>query len=183
VIGDAYTLVCGNPERLTIGTIYWKPGAERTDEFNLPGEWGIGDDDQEPTCWQPVTVDTVFAFDDPDCWDVDSVDFIVGTTNPLAFYQREAWAGFDPQNDDYDYETIQESYEETCAAHIRALIGDAIPAKFDLWDIIAKMEDQQARITSIRYHYPPRSKGNKASPIAITARNSAGERKRLKLVA
>ena len=82
-----------------------------------------------------------------------------------------------------DYDTIRDSYAESCAAYIRTLIGDAIPAKFDLWNIMAKMQDQQARITSIRYHYPPRSKGNRASPIAITVRNSAGERKLLKLVA
>ena len=183
MIGEAYTLICGNTDRLKIGTIWWKPGVERADAFNLPGEWGIGHNDQEPRCWQPVTAATVFTFNDPVCWDVDDVDFIVGTTDPLAFYRDEAWAGFDPENEDYDYDTIRDSYAESCAAYIRTLIGDAIPAKFDLWDIMAKMQNQQARITSIRYHYPLPSKGNRASPIAITARNSAGERKRLKLVA
>ncbi len=184
MIGDAYTLECGNRDRLTIGTIYWRPGPRRADEFNLPGEWGISDDDQEPSAWQPVTAATVFAFDEGDCWDVDSVDFVVGTSDPLKFYQDEAWAGFDPQHDDHDYDEIHESYEESCAAHVRALIGDAIPADFDILDIQAKMQTKEARITSIRYHYPRRSKAQPyVRPIAITARNSAGEKKRLKLVA
>jgi hypothetical protein len=184
MLGAAYTLKCGNSERLMTGTIYWKPGPKLADVFNVPGEWGIGDDGQEPTIWQPVTAATVFAFNDPDSWDVDSVKFIVGTTNPLGFYQTEAWAGFDPQNDDYDYDQIQESYAASCMAHIRALIGDAIPADFDIFDIQANMQTKEARITSIRYHYPRHSKAQRhVKPIAITARNSAGEKKRLKLVA
>jgi hypothetical protein len=99
-----------------------------------------------------------------------TVDFIVGTTTPLAFYQNEVWAGFDPQNDDYDYDQIKESYEEACAVHIRALIGDAIPAKFDLWEIRAKMQDQQARITSIRYHGPQQRRGAQATAAPPTDR-------------
>ena len=84
----------------------------------------------------------------------------------------------------HDYEQIRDAYAESCAAHIRKLIGDAIPAKFELREIMSRMQDQQARITSIRYHYPPGTGArHKTSPIAITARNSAGERKRLKLVA
>ena len=184
MIGAAYTLVSGNPDRLRIGTIYWKPGPARTDAFNQPGEWGTSDDGQAPTSWQPVTAATVFAFDEPDCWDVDTVGFVVGTTDPLSFYQNEAWAGFDPQHDDCDYDQIHDSYEESCAAHIRALMGDAIPVDFDVFDIQAKMANTQARITSVRYHYPPRSMARPhVSPIAITARNSDGEQKRLKLVA
>ncbi len=182
--GQAYTLLDGNAERLAIGTIWWRPGAERDDEFYLPGEWGINFSNREPENWQPISVSTVFAFNDPSCWDVDDVDFVVGTSDPLAFYHNQAWAGFDPHNDDYDYEQIRDAYAESCVAHIRKLIGDAIPAKFELREIMSRMQDQQARITSIRYHYPPGTGAmHKTSPIAITARNSAGERKRLKLVA
>jgi len=150
----------------------------------MPGEWSIRLSNGEPASWEPVTISTVFALNDPSCWDVDDVDFVVGTSNPLAFYQNEAWAGFDSQNDDDDYDQIRASYEETCAAHIRKLIGDAIPAKFDLCDIMRTMQEPTARITSLRYHYPRRTKAmQNTSPIAITVRNSAGERKRLKLVA
>jgi hypothetical protein len=183
MVGEGYTLLDGNIERLEIGTLWWKPGSARDDELHLPGAWGIRLSNGEPASWKPVTISTVFALNDPSCWDVDAVDFVVGTSNPLTFYQNEAWAGFDPQNDD-DYDQIRDSYEETCAAHIRKLIGDAIPAKFDLCDIMRTMQEPTARITSIRYHYLPGTKTmQNTSPIAITVRNSAGERKRLKLVA
>ena len=43
------------------------------------------------------------------------------------------------------------------------------------------MQDKRSRILSVHYHYPPRQKGS-TTPIAITARNRAGQRKRLKLV-
>lgn len=176
----AYDLRCGNLARLQVGTFWWRPGPARPDAFHEPGEWGISfTPDQEPATWHPVTHPPVYAFEAPARWDVADVEFIAGTTDPISFYRHEAWAGFDPDPDEASYDAIRDSYEESCAAAIRALIGAAIPGTFTLDDIRRHMPNPKSRIVRVEYHYPD---GQEVFPTEITAVDAQGQEKRLKLI-
>jgi len=86
-----------------------------------------------PAEWREISNHVVFAFNDPNNWDVDSVDFTVGGADPQDFYQTDAWAGFDPSNDQgRSREEMSESYRESCEREIRNLIGNAVPKNFSI---------------------------------------------------
>ncbi len=182
-----YELVLGDEHRLQTYDLYWKPAAARPDEFNEPGVWGLSATDAEPETWHAVTgVDTVFAFSDTSSYDPDEVDWVVGTTNARGFVRHEAWFAF-WASDEEDYERQEEQYGDVLSVWLRKLIGDCIPADFQHSHIQKMMPTPTARITSVQFHYARKKRGvnpdkDLRSPIAITARNAAGERKRLLLV-
>ena len=62
----------------------------------------------------------------PSGWDIEDVAWTVGTTDPLAFYQQGAGAGFDDEDEDGD----EDSYDASCTRVIRGLLGDALPQGF-----------------------------------------------------
>lgn len=183
----AYELVCGDESKLTIHNLFWKPGPERDDEFYQLGQWGLSALDAGPEEWKPVTgVQSVFAFNDCVSSDPDDVDWLVGTTDPQAFLDHQVWYAFAPSEEE-DYEPQRLCYETNVYAWLRSLIGDCVPTVFQPYHIMRQMPTTQSLIISIRFHYPKKKRGiqpaqDHRSPVAITARNKAGETKRLRLV-
>jgi hypothetical protein len=184
---SAYEVVCGDESKLPIHNLFWKPGPPREDAFYHLGEWGLSTIEAGPEEWKPVTgVQTVFAFNDCASSDPYDVDWLVGTTDPQAFLDHEAWYAFAPSEED-DYESQREAYDSNVYAWLRSLIGECIPTAFKTSDIMRQMPTKHSLITHVRFHYPRKKRGIKTtqenrSPIAITARNKAGEKKRLRLV-
>ncbi len=121
----------------------------------------------------------VFSFTEASNWDVDSVDWTVGTTDFVAFLRNEAWAGFDPENDEHDGDEMQAAYEESVERLLREVIGNCVPFGFTTQDVQALMPTREARIRKVRYHY---GDGGRALPDGITATNAAGEAVRLRLL-
>ncbi len=103
----------------------------------------------------------------------------MGTNDPVAFLRSEAWAGFDPDNDEHDRDEMRAAYEESVERLLREVIGNCVPTKFCAADLQALMPTKEARIKTVRYHY---GDGERALPDGITATNAAGEEVRLRLL-
>ena len=194
-IGPAYQLGCGDVTRLTIGTLWWRPdGQPKHNWFYAPGQCGISyHDDAPPNTWLPITNSPVFVFTYASSYEAGDIDFVVGTNaDPLDFLQNEAWAGFEPHDDDDSYDSQEDSYRQSLDHLIRAIIGKCVPKDFNLLDIRAFLKDRSAPIVEIKYHFKsdghfvnPRTykrRGPAAmTPAEITAKTATGEKIRLKL--
>ncbi len=157
--GAAYELLAADDSRLQIQHLWWKPGAPipLPDGCSLifyeAGQWGLGTEGEPPTEWRDVGDQAVFTFNDTSNWDVESVGFTVGGADPQEFYRADAWAGFDPFNDDgRSYDEMSESYGESCEREIRKVIGNAIPRNFS-WDDLTRFVPEGERIVSFTPQY------------------------------
>ena len=93
------------------------------------GAWGTYP--EPPAEWREIENHVVFAFSNPNNWDVSNVDFTVGGADPQDFYQTDVWGGLDPQNGEgRSREEMPESYRGSCKREIRNLIGNAVPKNF-----------------------------------------------------
>lgn len=160
--GAAYKTLAAAEPRLQIHNLWWKPGALLSLPegcsliFHESGQWGLGTEHNPPAEWQKIGQQTVFTFNDPSNWDADDVDFTVGGALPQEFYEADAWAGFDPYNDDgRSYEEMSESYRQSCEREIRKLIGNAVPENFS-WDDLLKFIPEDKQITSLNLDYRSR---------------------------
>src|SRR5262245_11337308 len=96
--GAAYSVLEADESRLDIRHLWWKPGERIAlpsgcpQIFHKTGQWGLGTERVEPSEWREINNHVVFAFDDPNNWDVDNVDFTVGGADPQDFYQTDARA-------------------------------------------------------------------------------------------
>lgn len=183
MIGRCYRLEYGDTERLNIKTLWWKPGKKLNDNnrdfFHERGEWGIGTTHTPPTEWKPVDKESVFSFTESSNWEADLVDWTVGTNDIIGFLRNEAWAGFDPDNDDCDYEDMRDSYEKSIEHLMRAVIGNCIPYLFSVYDLKNFLPTKESRIEFVCYHYKD---DNHAMPEAVKAFNDCGESILLKLL-
>jgi hypothetical protein len=146
--GAAYKVMDADELRLDVRRLWWKPGEQVhvtngcPQIFREAGEWGLGMEHEPPTEWREVSNHVVFAFNDPNNWGVENVDFTVGGADPQDFYQTDAWGGFDPKNDQgRSYQEMSESYGESCEREIRNLIGNAVPKNFSLNDLLRFVPD------------------------------------------
>ncbi len=194
--GPAYILIQGDENRVSIGTLWWKPeGEPQHDWFYQPGQYGVSYDDAPPEEWLQITKGPVFTFNDPNSYDAGEVDFIVGTAaSPIEFLHKQVWAGFSP-DDERDYDPQQESYQNSIDDLIRSIIGNCVPRDFALYQISRFFKDQTTPIVSITYHYkiagkfvnprkiykPDAKQSGTPSPSEITVKSAAGEKIRLKL--
>lgn len=178
LVGKCYALKHGDPKRLKVESLWWKPGKVVREFFHEPGEWGVGDCLRTPVEWHPVDQQPVFTFNDASNWDVGDVDWAVGTTDMVSFLRNESWAGFDYESDEHNYEVLQESYENSIDRVLREVIGNCVPVRFSVHDLQAFMPTKEARIQKVRYHY----EGQGVSPQEITVVNARGEEVRLKLL-
>lgn len=176
LVGKCYVLKHGDPARLKVESLWWKPGGRLREFFHEPGEWGLGAGDRPPTRWHAVGEGAVFSFTDASNWEVEAVDWTVGTKDIVSFLRHEAWAGFDPESDEHDYEELQGCYEESIERYLRRVIGKCVPVRFTVQDLQAFMPTKEARIQKVRYHYDGREG---ISPQEITAVNAKGEEMRL----
>ena len=186
----------GDENRVSIGTLCWKPeGEPQHDWFYQPGHYGISYDDKPPAEWLQITKGPVFTFNDPSNYDAGEVDFIVGTAdNPIDFLHNQVWAAFSA-DDERDYDPQQESYQSSIDDLIRSIIGNCVPRDFTLYQISRFFKDPTAPIISITYRYkvagkfvnprrvykPEAKQSGTMSPAEITVKSATGEKVRLKL--
>jgi hypothetical protein len=162
--GAAYKVMEADDSRLDIRRLWWKPGEQIQIEngcpqiFHKAGQWGLGTEQEPPVEWREINNHVVFAFNDPNNWDVDKVDFTVGGADPQDFYQTDAWEGFDPSNDQgRSREEMSESYQESCEREIRNLIGNAVPKNFS-WDDLLRFVPEGEQIIAVTPEYKSRRK-------------------------
>jgi hypothetical protein len=183
--GAAYEVLAADKSRLQVRHLWWKPGAQIPLPyscsliFHQAGQWGFGTEDDPPAEWNEVGDHAVFTFNDSSNWDVDSVDFTVGGADPQAFYQTDAWAGFDPDNDDgRSYEEMSDSYSESCEREIRKVIGNAIPENF-CWDDLLRFAPEGLQVAAITPEY---NSGRSRRPETVILTLSNDERVTLRLI-
>src|SRR5262245_46679328 len=117
--------------------------------FHKAGHWGLGTEKESPSEWREIDNHVVFAFRHPNNWDITNVDFTVGGADPQDFYQTDAWAGFNPHNDEgRSKEEMTESYRESCEREIRNLIGNAVPKNFS-WDDLLRFVPEGEQIIAV----------------------------------
>jgi hypothetical protein len=156
IITTNHTLQNGDKDRLEIGELYWKPGPKTAEPyFHETGEFGISFTARQlPSVWSPIISDTpVFCFEETSNYDVEEVDFTVGTANPIAFLQNEAWCAFSA-SDDSDYDPQQEAFGNSIDALIRKLKGNCVPRHFSLYDLEQFTNDNEA-VKQVVYRYHP----------------------------
>ncbi|MEP7341675.1 MAG: hypothetical protein ABI977_28340 [Acidobacteriota bacterium] len=185
MIGAAYEVLAADQSRLSIQHLWWKPGAQMSLPegcsliFHDAGQWGLSTEEKPPIEWRDVSNHVVFTFNDPSNWDVDSVDFTVGGADPQAFYQSDAWAAFDPTNDDgRSYEEMSESYQQSCEREIREIIGNAVPQDFSWGDLIGFVPEGE-KIVRLTPEYKGR-RNHKPETVSLSLSN--GEEVRLRVV-
>lgn len=123
-MGKCYTVKHGDRGRLKIESLWWKPGRVIRNFFHEPGECGIGTREAPPVEWHRVEQTTVFSFTDVSNWDVEAVDWIIGTAD-----------------------------DESIDRLLRTVIGNCVPFGFTTQDLQALMPTKEARIEVVRYHY------------------------------
>lgn len=119
--------------------LWWKPGAPITVNTNTTfcegGHWGLSDSSAvEPTAWHPVGQAPVLAVAETSNWDCTDPTFFVANVTPETFYKEYAWAGFDPNNDDYTHDHIYAEYDATIEREYLRIIK-AVPKNFKLSDL------------------------------------------------
>jgi hypothetical protein len=93
------------------------------------------------------------------------------SADPQDIYQTDAWAGFDPSNDQgHSHEGMSESYRESCEREIRNLIGNAVPKSFS-WDDLLRFVPEGEQIIAITPEYMSRRKDRHASLILLLSHN------------
>jgi hypothetical protein len=182
--GAAYKVMEADESRLDIRHLWWKPEERITfpsgchQIFYQAGQWGLGTIQEPPAEWREVSNHVVFAFSDPNNWDVDNVDFTVGGADPQDFYQADAWVGFDPSNDPgRSREEMSESYRESCEREMRNLIGNAVPKNFS-WDDLLRFIPDGEQIIAVTPEYKSRRKHR---PVSVMIILSNDEMVRLRL--
>jgi hypothetical protein len=171
--GAAYKVMDADDSRLDIRCLWWKPGEQIQIANGCPqffykvGQWGLGTEQEPPEEWREISNHVVFTFNDPNNWDVGQVDFTVGGADPQDFYQTDAWAGFDPSNDQgRSREEMSESYQESCEREIRNLIGNAVPKNFS-WDDLLRFVPEGEQIIAVTPEYKSRRKHRPAGVILL----------------
>ncbi len=171
--GAAYKVMEADESRLDVRHLWWKPGKQIALPSGCPqifykaGQWGLGTEREAPSEWREIDNHVVFTFDDPNNWDVDNVDFTVGGADPQDFYQTDAWAGFDPHNDQgRSREEMSESYRESCEREIRNLIGNAVPRNFS-WDDLLRFVPDGEQIIAFTPEYRSRRKHRPVSVVLL----------------
>ncbi len=171
--GAAYKVMDADDSRLDIRQLWWKPGEQIQIANGCPqifykaGQWGLGAEQEPPDEWREISNHVVFAFNNPNNWDIDKVDFTVGGADPQDFYQTDGWGGFDPNNDQgRSREEMSESYQESCEREIRNLIGNAVPKNFS-WDDLLRFVPEGEQIIAVTPEYKSRRKHRPAGVILL----------------
>ena len=171
--GAAYKVLEADESRLDIRHLWWKPGEQIPlpigwrQIFHKAGQWRLGTEQEPPEEWREISNHVVFTFNDPNNWDVDKVDFTVGGADPQDFYQTDAWAGFDPSNDQgRSREEMSESYQASCEREIRNLIGNSVPKNFS-WDDLLRFVPEGEQIIAVTPEYKSRRKHRPAGVILL----------------
>jgi hypothetical protein len=96
----------------------------------------------------------------------------------VAFYEREAFAGFDFEHDEYASDHLEDSYRESVEAAVREEIGDCVPQSFSARDLSRFLPTPGSRVAEVRYVY---ADGKSLSPGSVVVTGEQGERVTLTL--
>jgi hypothetical protein len=96
----------------------------------------------------------------------------------VAFYEREAFAGFDFEHDEYGSDHLEDSYRESVEAAVREEIGDCVPQSFSARDLSRFLPTPGSRVAEVRYVY---ADGKSLSPGSVVVTGEQGERVTLTL--
>ena len=137
--GELYFFDQGDQDRLPapMKLLWWKHEAALAEMGQIvePGEWGWGIGDAQPTEWQPVT-QPVMVVEDADNWNINNANFKFAGLTAVEFLRSNwPWLAFDSYHEDYDTETIEESFRESITATLREIDGNAIPPDFKYSDV------------------------------------------------
>lgn len=165
VLGQSvYALSHGNKERLSVQQLWWKPGARNEDFFVEAGEFMLGDTHNltvPATGWQPVGGDIVFAFENCENWDINSVDNLIvgvsgGIKSKIEFLDSDAWCIWSYENDDHDSDTMEIDYRRSLEAVKASLFKDCLPDDcLDLWRLMQYFPlESGERVTKLEFIYP-----------------------------
>ncbi|MFL6284470.1 MAG: hypothetical protein ACJ74Q_15100 [Pyrinomonadaceae bacterium] len=176
--GTAYRLSCGNPRRLDIRRVWWKPGAPIKEVFYEPGVWGLGHPGHEPAEWSPVTADNVFTFSQAANWELWDAEMTAHATDQFSFLRTYAWGAFDYDHDEASYNELHDSFESSIDWMIRRIIGRCLGTTFNVNEIVPFFERPDSRVETVTFIY-----GEQPTPAAINATSQHGETVELKLVA
>lgn len=176
--GPAYRLSSGDPKRLHIRRVWWRPGAHAKEVFYEPGVWGLGGPEQEPAEWSAVTADNVFTFSQPACWQLGDAEMTAHAADQIAFLRNYAWGAFSYDHDQASYDELHDSFESSIDWMIRRIIGNCLGTTFNVNEIIPFFERPGSRVETVSFVY-----GEDPTPTAISATSQHGETVELKLVA
>ena len=134
MIGDFYQMYNGNPARLSKRYLFWRVGEQLGERYFFgKGEYALGETgDIVPANFQPVTCEeNVFAFDSAQNWDIGECrDLAVGISggikDKLMFFDVEAWALWDSENDEASYDEMFDRFQDNLAVEKNALFEDTI---------------------------------------------------------
>ena len=165
VLGQSvYELVSGNKERLIVQQLWWKPGKDLEDFFVEAGEFTLCDKKLEiapETGWHAVGDDIVFAFENCENWDINSVDnLIVGVRDDIkskiVFLDSDAWCIWSYENEDNDSDTMETDYRRSLEAVKASLFKDCLPDNcLDLWRLMQYFPLASGeRVTKLEFIYP-----------------------------
>jgi hypothetical protein len=88
-------------------------------------------------------------------------------------------AGFDWEGSDSDYDTLRDSYEGSCAAARRALVGAPVPYCWTLQDLALALPQGSGRILTVTCEYDP---PHAPHPAAIRVATETGGEQRFRLL-
>jgi hypothetical protein len=161
--------------------LWWRPGA-LVDERHTTGlgQWGIGTTEMPPAHWFdfPKEIASVFVFEETEDWDATEVKWLIGTTDMVKFLEQYGWSAW-WWDDDEDYDRQQTSYEETLNTFIREYLGNAVPEKFEVNDLLRFFEPEAGRITHLELLYEE----SNLYPHGLTVTTEHGQEKYLRFYA
>jgi hypothetical protein len=114
-IGEPHELTC-KCTNTKVKQLIWKPGKKisnraRINWFHSRGEFCLAEGESRNQ-WHTVKND-VFAFPEPNNWDVEVIDWTIGCQEPIKAIEKVGIAGFDPYNDETETEELRKSYEDS----------------------------------------------------------------------
>jgi hypothetical protein len=161
--------------------LWWRPGALVDERHTTDiGQWGIGTADTPPAHWLdfPKEIASVFVFEETEHWDATEVNWLIGTVDMVKFLEQYGWSAW-WWDDDEDYDRQQTSYEETLNALIRQYLGNAVPEKFEINDLLRFFEPEAGRITHLELLY----EGAKVYPHGLSVTTEHGQTQYLRFYA
>jgi hypothetical protein len=171
LLPTAYHLECGDPLRLPIATLYWRPGPATRFFFCEPGEFGLSFTDDEPTEYLPVTADHVFVFRQSANWDVEDAEFTASATDQVNFIYTLSWAAFCYEHDEASSDELEDSFEKSIQRMVREIKGNCVSSIFSISDLEPFFQTREARVETIQVLYSEKS----SFPESLAVTSNQGE--------
>lgn len=184
VLGEtAYEINSGNPHRLNVKQIWWKPGVALEEFLVESGEFALSDTKLEvipESGWEAIGSHTVFAYECTENWDITQTDgLIVGVRDDLqqklGFLNVAAWCVWDYNHDNADSDTLEDSFRKSLEEMKASLFTDCLPDEtFDFYQIGCYFPTEKGeQLTALEMIYADEQR---IKPQSIRAVMSSGRR-------